>query len=110
MSYARWSNSSWYAFYNVNGKLSLWYDLDKTIDLEYEDLMEFKQYEDEALITQLILVYECTREEAIEAIQYINQYLEDYDPKDSEEYNKEVSEMLKKWEDEDGQEKNAVEN
>ena len=98
MSYARWSNSAWYAFYNVNGKLSLWYDMDHTIDLEYEDLMEFKQYEDEALITQLILVYECTRDEAIEAIQYINQYLEDYDPKDGEEYQKELAEFMDKLE------------
>jgi predicted RecB family endonuclease len=98
MSYARWSNSAWYAFYNVNGKLSLWYDMDHTIDLEYEDLMEFKQYEDEALITQLILVYECTRDEAIEAIQYINQYLEDYDPKDGEEYQKELDEFMTKLE------------
>jgi hypothetical protein len=97
MSYARWSNSAWYAFYNVNGKLSLWYDMEHTIDIEYEDLIEFKQYEDEALITQLILVYECTREEAIEAIQYINQYLEDYDPEVGKEYQKEVQEMLDKW-------------
>lgn len=99
MSYARWSNSSWYAFYNVNGKLSLWYDMDHTIDLEYDDLMEFKQYEDEALITQLILMYECTREEAIEAIQYINMYLEDYDPKDGEQYEKELAEFLEKLDD-----------
>jgi predicted RecB family endonuclease len=98
MSYARWSNSAWYAFYNVNGKLSLWYDMDHTIDLEYDDLMEFKQYEDEALITQLILVYECTRDEAIEAIQYINQYLEDYDPKDGEQYQKELAEFMDKLE------------
>lgn len=99
MSYARWSNSSWYAFYNVNGKLSLWYDMDHTIDLEYDDLMEFKQYEDEALITQLILMYECTREEAIEAIQYINMYLEDYDPKDGEQYEKELAEFMEKLDD-----------
>jgi len=99
MSYARWSNSSWYAFYNVNGKLSLWYDMDHTIDLDYDDLMEFKQYEDEALITQLILMYECTREEAIEAIQYINMYLEDYDPKDGEQYQKELAEFMEKLND-----------
>ena len=99
MSYARWSNSAWYAFYNVNGKLSLWYDMDHTIDLEYDDLMEFKQYEDEALITQLILTYQCTREEAIEAIQYINMYLEDYDPKDREEYEKEVAQLMEKLND-----------
>lgn len=99
MSYARWSNSAWYAFYNVNGKLSLWYDMEHTIDLEYDDLMEFKQYEDEVLITQLILVYECTRNEAIEAIQYINQYLEDYDPKDGEQYQKELVEFMEKLND-----------
>jgi predicted RecB family endonuclease len=72
--------------------------MDHTIDLEYEDLMEFKQYEDEALITQLILMYECNREEAIEAIQYINMYLEDYDPKDGEEYEKELAEFMDKLE------------
>ncbi len=99
MSYARWSNSSWYAFYNVNGKLSLWYDMDHTIDLEYDDLMEFKHYEDEALITQLILMYECNREEAIEAIQYINMYLEDYDPKDGEQYQKELANLMEKLND-----------
>jgi hypothetical protein len=99
MSYARWSNSAWYAFYNVNGKLSLWYDMDHTIDLEYDDLMESKQYEDESLITQLILMYECTREEAIEAIQYINMYLEDYDPKDGEQYEKELAEFMEKLDD-----------
>ena len=77
MSYARWSNSCWYAFYNCNERLSLWYDMDHIIDWEYDDLLEFKHYEDEALITHLILVYGCTRDEAIEAIQYINMYLED---------------------------------
>jgi hypothetical protein len=99
MSYARWSNSAWYAFYNFNGKLSLWYDMDHTIDLEYDDLMEFKQYENEALITQLILMYECTREEAIEAIQYINMYLEDYDPKDGEQYQEELANLMEKLDD-----------
>jgi hypothetical protein len=51
--------------------------MDHIIDWEYDDLLEFKQYEDEALITHLILVYGCTRDESIEAIQYINMYLED---------------------------------
>ncbi len=97
MSYARWSNSAWYAFYNVNGKLSLWYDMDHTFDWEYDDLVEWKQYEDEALITELVLAYGCTRTEAIEAIQYINYFIEDYDPADKESYEKEVADMLKKW-------------
>jgi hypothetical protein len=51
--------------------------MDHIIDWECDDLLEFKEYEDEALITHLILVYGCTRDEAIEAIQYINEYLED---------------------------------
>lgn len=102
MSYARWSNSSWYAFYNVNGKLSLWYDMDKTIDIEYDDCEDID-------VESLMAVYGCTKEEAEEAMTYIGYFMEDYDPKVGEEYNKEVSEMLKKWESEDGQEKNAVE-
>jgi hypothetical protein len=108
MSYARWSNSSWYAFYNVNGKLSLWYDMDTTIDLPYDEVSHMLTME-EKIPEFLKEVYKCTEEEAIEAIQYMKYYVEDYDPKDSEEYNKELSEMLKKWESEDGQEKNTVE-
>jgi hypothetical protein len=103
MSYARWSNSSWYAFYNVNGKLSLWYDMDHTIDITFEDCADID-------VDQLMAVYGCTREEAEEAMTYIGYFREDYDPKDGEEYDKEVAEMLKKWEDADGQEKDAVEN
>ena len=40
MSYSRWSTSCWYAFYNVNGKLSLWYDMDHTFDWDYDDLID----------------------------------------------------------------------
>ena len=40
MSYSRWSNSSWYSFYNVNGRLSLWLDMEHTIDWEYDDLID----------------------------------------------------------------------
>jgi hypothetical protein len=40
MSYARWSNSCWYAFYNVNGKLSLWYDMQHTFDIDFDDCKE----------------------------------------------------------------------
>ena len=102
MSYARWSNSCWYAFYNVNGKLSLWYDMDKTIDWEHEELTEIMEQDPEKIPLFFMEVYKCTEEEAKEALTYIGHYLEDYDPKDSEEYNKEVSEMLSKWESEDG--------
>lgn len=97
MSYARWSNSHWYAFYNVNGKLSLWYDIEHTFDWEYEVLSDLLQYEDEAMITELVLVYDCTRDEAKEAVEYVKRFVEDYDPKDKEEYQKEVNALLQKW-------------
>jgi wobble nucleotide-excising tRNase len=42
-----------------------------------ENLEKLLRVKDESLITHLILVYGCTRDEAIEAIQYINMYLED---------------------------------
>lgn len=90
MSYARWSNSCWYAFYNVNGKLSLWYDMDKTIDIDYEDCKDITA-------EQIRVVYDCTQEEAEEAMKYIGYYMEDYDPEVGKEYQKEVQEMLAKW-------------
>jgi len=49
MSYARWSNSCWYAFYNVNGCLSLWYDIDTTIDWEYKELTEIMKQDPEKI-------------------------------------------------------------
>ena len=91
MSYARWSNSSWYAFYNVNGCLSLWYSMDKTIDIHYDDALTITKED-------ILQVYECTDEEADEAMTYIGYYLEDYDPKDSEEYTRELNELMNKLE------------
>jgi hypothetical protein len=74
MSYARWSNSAWYAFYNVNGCLSLWYSMDKTIDIPYEDALTITKED-------VMMVYECSEEEAEEAMKYVGRFLEDYDPK-----------------------------
>ena len=89
MSYARWSNSSWYAFYNVNGCLSLWYDMEHTIDIPYEDALTITKED-------VKMVYECTEEEAEEAMKYVGYFIEDYDPKDKEEYEKELAELFKK--------------
>ena len=94
MSYARWSDSAWYAFYNVNGCLSLWYSIDKTIDIPYEDALDITMEE-------LIAVYECTDAEAVEAMTYIKSYIEDYDPIEKEKYDREVTEMLANWKDAD---------
>lgn len=89
MSYARWSNSCWYAFYNVNGHLSLWYDMDHIIDIPYDDALDVTKED-------IQRVYGCTEEEAEEAMEYIGYYIEDYDPVDREEYEKELIEILNK--------------
>jgi hypothetical protein len=94
MSYARWSNSCWYAFYNVNGKLSLWYDMQHTFDIDFEDCKEMT-------VEKIVEIYNCTEEQAEEAMKYVASFLEDYDPKDGEEYEKELSEFLKKLNDKD---------
>jgi len=99
MSYARWSNSSWYAFYNVNGKLSLWYNIDKTIDWEYEELIELMEQDPVKIPTFIMEIYKCTEAEAVEAITYIKSFIEDYDPLDGIEYNKELTSMLTKFKD-----------
>ena len=93
MSYARWSNSSWYAFYNVNGCLSLWYDMKHTIDIPYKDALTITKED-------VMIVYECSEEEAEEAMKYVGLFLEDYDPKDEEEYAKEMQELLQKLKEE----------
>ena len=94
MSYARWSNSCWYAFYNVNGKLSLWYVMQHTFDIDFEDCKELT-------VEKIVEIYNCTEEQAEEAMKYVASFLEDYDPKDGEEYEKELSEFLKKLNDKD---------
>ena len=76
MSYARWSNSCWYAFYNANGKLSLWYDMDNTFDWGYEELIECMDTTEMKIV--LIERYGCTEPEAEEALKYINYFMEDY--------------------------------
>ena len=87
MSYARWSNSAWYAFYNVNGCLSLWYDMEHTIDIPYEDALTITKEE-------IIMVYGCTEEQAEEAMKYIGYFIEDYEPEQKEEYEKELREFM----------------
>ena len=102
MSYSRWSNSVWYSFYNVNGRLSLWYDMDHIIDWTegelLDDLMSLEQGE---IVKTLMETYGCLESEAIEAIEYIEMFLEDYDPEIGEEYRKEMEEFMAKLDDED---------
>ncbi len=77
MSYARWSNSCWYAFYNVNGCLSLWYSMDSTYDLTEEEVRDIVSRDAPKRITAIMEMYACDATEAEEAIQYMEQYLED---------------------------------
>jgi len=91
MSYARWSNSSWYAFYNVNGCLSLWYDMDHTFDIPYEDALDITKED-------ILLNYNCTESEADEAMTYVRYFIEDYDPEAKENYQRELQEFMDKLE------------
>ncbi len=77
MSYARWSNSCWYAFYNVNGCLSLWYSMDSTIDLTEEEVRDIVSRDAPERNATLMEMYACDATEAEEAIRYMEQYLED---------------------------------
>lgn len=98
MSYSRWGSSSWYSFYNVNGKLSLWYDMDHTIDWEHGELVEILKQDPEKIPLFFKEIYTCSIDEASEAITYIQRFMEDYDPKDEVAYKQEVEFLLNKWE------------
>jgi hypothetical protein len=74
--------------------------MDHTIDWEYSELKDIMSKDSEKIPLFFMAVYKCSEEDAREAMTYIGYYLEEYDPKDSEEYNKEVAEFLKKWESE----------
>jgi hypothetical protein len=91
MSYARWSNSAWYAFYNVNGCLSLWYDMDHTFDICYDDALEITKED-------ILRNYSCTEREADEAMTYVKYFIEDYEPEAKEEYERELKEFMDKLE------------
>ena len=80
MSYSRWNYSVWYTFWNGanSGKskdeqiLSLWYSMDKTIDWEYDDLLE-------VTAKDIQKCYNCEIEDAEEAMTYINEFIKDVD-------------------------------
>ena len=71
MSYSRWSRSNWYAFSNVNGCLSLWYVKGPHRDLLYRECAE-------ATKEWIIELYDCSSEDADEAMKYIGYFLEDH--------------------------------
>jgi len=80
VSYSRWGYSVWYTFWNSasSGKskdeqvLSLWFSMDKTIDWEYDDLLE-------VTAKDIQKCYNCEIEDAEEAMTYINEFIKDVD-------------------------------
>ncbi len=80
MSYSRWNYSVWYTFWNgaSSGEskdeqiLSLWHSMDKTIDWEYDDLLE-------VTAKDIQKCYNCEIEDAEEAMNYINEFIKDVD-------------------------------
>jgi hypothetical protein len=65
-----------------------------TIDIPYKDALTITKED-------VMIVYECSKEEAEEAMKYVGLFLEDYDPKDEEEYAKEMEELFRKLKEED---------
>jgi hypothetical protein len=73
MSYSRWSNSSWYTFWNVSSGdtrdtqvLSAWYSIDKTIDWDYADAKELFENGIVDACKRIRLIYNCNEDEASE--------------------------------------------
>jgi hypothetical protein len=69
--------------------------MDHTIDIPYEDALEITKEE-------IVMVYGCTEEQADEAMNYIQYFIEDYDPEAKEQYQKELAEFMNKLEKDDG--------
>jgi hypothetical protein len=74
--------------------------MDHIIDWEYEDLIELMEQDPTKISIFIMELYKCTEAEAVEAITYIKSFIEDYDPIDGIEYNKELTTMLTKFKDE----------
>ena len=78
MSYSRWSYSKWYSFWNCshdgdikeNQTMSLWKAKGKILDWSYSDL-------EEMCVRDVQTIYECSLEEAEEAMLYIKEFIDD---------------------------------
>ena len=72
MSYSRWSNSDWYSFANINGRLSLWLaGGGKTLDWTYEECQLLE-------VAVIMDIYGCSRDNAEEAMKYVGYYLSEF--------------------------------
>lgn len=86
MSYSRWSNSSWYTFYNASSGetleeqvLSAWYSMDKCIDWTYEELEELvkNRIRVDDITSRICMIYGCNADEATELYDIIQQFMSD---------------------------------
>jgi hypothetical protein len=86
VSYSRWSNSSWYTFYNASSGaelseqvLSAWYSLDKCIDWTYAELEELvkNRLRTDEITDRIRYKYGCSEDEATELYDYIQQFMAD---------------------------------
>lgn len=81
MSYSRWSNSSWYVFWDSaysgdlkeNQYLVCWYDMseDHMISWSYTDVDELLHREPAAIIKYLEMKYTCAPDKANELQEYM---------------------------------------
>ena len=73
MSYSRWSNSSWYVFWNASSGftresqvLSAWYSLDKCIDWTFNEVDTLLSSAFHEIVPRLEMKYGCSGDEATE--------------------------------------------
>ena len=71
MSYSRWTKgNNWYAFYSTEECLALWHSNGNYIDWLPEELQGIDA-------ADIMEKYECSKDDAREAIKYIEMFLED---------------------------------
>lgn len=78
MSYSRWGESSWYAFWNANSGdtrdeqvLCLWYSLDETYDWTYADLVNIT-------VADILDAYKhVSEDDAVYAYKIVQRFLKD---------------------------------
>jgi len=84
MSYSRWSNSSWYVFWDgatsgdlkENQHLACWYDMsdEHMISWSYTQVDELLQRNPDVIIKHLEMKYGCSPDEANELQEYMQEW------------------------------------
>jgi len=85
MSYSRWSDSSWYTFWDASRsgetkeeqELAVWYDVDTLISWTFEELQSLLSKDHSYAIHLLEMKYQCSPDEATEVMEYMQQFCND---------------------------------